>query len=57
MIGRPPLKAGPLAGVTIDHDAQRIDYFTEMGWDPETGVPNASTLEKLGLDFCIPVMK
>jgi len=56
MIGRPPLKSGPLAGVTVDHDTQRREYFAAMGWDSETGVPHPETLKRLGLDFCAAEM-
>ena len=56
MVGQPPLTAGPLAGVTVDHAAQRKDYFAEMGWDEETGVPREKTLKDLKLEFCIPDM-
>jgi aldehyde:ferredoxin oxidoreductase len=51
MVGSPPLKAGPLQGVTVDLDTQVRDYLEAMGWDAETGVPNKETLEGLGLDF------
>ena len=57
MIGKPPLKAGPIAGVTVDVETQNREYFAEMGWDPETGVPRADTLRRLSLDFCIPDME
>ena len=39
MAGRPPLAAGPLAGVTIDVDSLARDYRTAMGWDAHTGCP------------------
>lgn len=51
ILGRPPLEAGPVAGVTIDLDTQVKDYCRAMGWDPDTGVPTPETLEKLGLEF------
>ena len=56
MIGRPPFKAGPVADITVDVETQNREYFAEMGWDPESGIPKAETLKKLGLDFCIPDM-
>jgi aldehyde:ferredoxin oxidoreductase len=49
MLGRPPLKEGPLAGVTIDVDSLAREYRQAMGWDAETGVPAKDTLQKLGL--------
>jgi len=49
MSGRPPQREGPLAGVTIDVDSLARDYRRAMGWDAETGVPEAATLKRLGL--------
>jgi aldehyde:ferredoxin oxidoreductase len=49
MAGRPPLAAGPLAGVTIDVDSLARGYRTAMGWNAETGIPTKETLDKLGL--------
>jgi len=49
MIGRPPQREGPLAGVTIDPDSLARDYRQAMGWDAETGVPAEETLERLRL--------
>lgn len=51
LLGKPPLEAGPVAGVTIDIDTQVRDYLAAMGWDTQTGVPSRETLESLGLDF------
>ena len=56
MLGRPPLAKGPVAGITIDAETQNAEYFSEMGWDPETGIPTETTLQRLGLDFCIADM-
>jgi len=49
MIGKPPLAAGPVAGVTIDIDTLVKEYHQAMGWDEKTGVPARERLEKLGL--------
>jgi aldehyde:ferredoxin oxidoreductase len=51
IIGRPPLEAGPLKGVTVDIDRQIRDFLEAMGWDTATGVPKKETLRELGLDF------
>jgi len=51
LIGSPPLKSGPLAGVTVDLDTQVREYLEAMGWDTETGAPTEETLRGLGLDF------
>lgn len=53
--GDPPLKKGPIAGVTIDNDAQVKAYFDAMGWNPDTGVPRRDVLERLGLEFALDV--
>ncbi len=37
--GRPPLAQGPLAGRELPIEAMVRNYWREMGWDPETGVP------------------
>ncbi|MEW6357532.1 MAG: aldehyde ferredoxin oxidoreductase family protein [Planctomycetota bacterium] len=51
VIGRPPLKDGPLADVTVDHKLQIKEYLQAMGWDTRTGKPKKATLKKLGLEF------
>jgi aldehyde:ferredoxin oxidoreductase len=42
---------GPAKGIGIAEHWENIrsNYYREMGWDPETGKPLPSTLEKLGL--------
>ena len=49
MAGIPPKDEGPLAGITIDTDTLASEYHKAMGWDPETGQPIETTLERLGL--------
>jgi aldehyde:ferredoxin oxidoreductase len=49
MIGDPPLKAGPLKGITIDLQTLRGEYLEKMGWDPKTGKPSQKRLEELGI--------
>jgi aldehyde:ferredoxin oxidoreductase len=49
MAGLPPQKDGPTAGVTIDIDNLAREYRQAMGWDPVSGKPHKSTLEKLGI--------
>ena len=48
ILGKPPLKKGPLKGITIDADADTREYFETIGWDTETGKPNRERLEELG---------
>jgi aldehyde:ferredoxin oxidoreductase len=48
--GRPPLTAGPLAGVTIDQDAVNREFLEAMEWDLETTRPSDEKLVALGLE-------
>lgn len=48
-LGMPPLTEGPHKGLQIDLTAMRRHYWEAIGWDPETGIPKAKTLEALGL--------
>ena len=38
-----------VANVTLDVDSLAREYRQAMGWDPDSGQPEESTLEKLGL--------
>jgi aldehyde:ferredoxin oxidoreductase len=42
---------GPINGTGImpHWDEMLRNYYTLMGWDPETGIPIRETLENLGL--------
>jgi len=48
-VGKPPLKEGPLANVSIDDDTMIKDYLKAMDWDMNTTEPSARKLEELGL--------
>ncbi|MDY6892111.1 MAG: aldehyde ferredoxin oxidoreductase family protein [Chloroflexota bacterium] len=48
--GVPPLKEGPLAGVTIDVDNLSKELCEFMDWDLETGKPSKDKLVSLGMD-------
>ncbi|QSX09117.1 aldehyde ferredoxin oxidoreductase family protein [Alkalibacter rhizosphaerae] len=50
-VGKPPLTAGPLEGVTVDNERLGENFFEHVGWDKETGKPSKEVLEQLGLDF------
>jgi aldehyde:ferredoxin oxidoreductase len=50
LLGKPPLKEGPLAGVTMDEDALFKEYLTAVDWDLETAKPNKKKLQELGLE-------
>ena len=47
--GRPPLKAGPVANVTLDDDTMNKEYLKTMDWDTTTTRPSARKLQELGL--------
>jgi aldehyde:ferredoxin oxidoreductase len=49
ILGKPPLKRGPLAGVTLDNEALLEDYYRNLQWDPATGRPTDERLNQLGL--------
>jgi len=49
LLGKPPFKVGPNAGVTVDDKTMIQDYFKEMQWDPETGKPGKKRMAELGL--------
>ncbi len=49
VLGRPPKKEGPLAGVTIDEDTLVKEYLAAMDWDQVTAKPSRKKLEELGL--------
>jgi len=49
VLGKPPLKAGPVAGVTIDEDTMIKEYLTAVDWDLKTATPSKKKLLELGL--------
>jgi aldehyde:ferredoxin oxidoreductase len=52
-VGKPPMKEGPLAGVSIDDDTMIKDYLKAMDWDQNTTRPSARKLKELGLSSLI----
>jgi aldehyde:ferredoxin oxidoreductase len=46
--GHPPLDDGPTAGVTIDLALQNRAFYEAMHWDPQTGLPAAQRIQKVG---------
>ena len=48
-VGRPPLKEGPVANVTLDDDTMNKDYLMAMDWDLNTTKPSVKKLQELGL--------
>jgi aldehyde:ferredoxin oxidoreductase len=53
MAGRPTQSEGPVAGVSLDVDSLAREYRQAMGWDVQSGKPENSTLETLGLSALI----
>ena len=50
MQGKPPLKNGPLKGVTLKTDEQVAMHWKAFGWDETTGHPLPETIESLGIN-------
>jgi aldehyde:ferredoxin oxidoreductase len=48
-IGEPVQVIGPNRGRSFDLGKMMRDYWDEIGWDPESGVPTPETIEELGL--------
>jgi len=48
-VGTPPLTEGPNRGRCFDLEKMMKDYWEEIGWDRETGIPTMKTIEELGL--------
>jgi aldehyde:ferredoxin oxidoreductase len=49
VLGKPPLKEGPVAGVTVDEDTMIKEYLAAMDWDLKTAKPSKKKLLELGL--------
>jgi len=50
VLGKPPLKEGPVAGVTVDEETMIREYLTAMDWDLKTTKPSKKKLVELGLE-------
>jgi aldehyde:ferredoxin oxidoreductase len=49
-LGLPPLREGANRGRSIALDGMIRDYYTAIGWHPQSGVPLPETLAELDLD-------
>jgi aldehyde:ferredoxin oxidoreductase len=47
---------GPHKDVVLDTETLEIEFLKECGWDTETCVPSAETLQRVGLDDLVPVL-
>ena len=54
--GKPPMKEGPLAGITIDEDTIYNEYLKSMDWDTKTTKPSKNKLLELGLEDVAKVL-
>ena len=50
VLGKPPLKAGPVRDIEVDEDTMIRDYLLAMGWDTKTALPSRERLLALGLE-------
>jgi aldehyde:ferredoxin oxidoreductase len=50
IIGKPPQKEGPLAGITVDEDTLDKEYLAAMDWDLKTAKPSKKKLLELNLE-------
>jgi aldehyde:ferredoxin oxidoreductase len=50
VLGRPPQKEGPVAGVTVDEDTMVKELLAVMDWDITTAKPSKKKLQELGLE-------
>ena len=51
-VGKPPMKEGPLKGITVDNEKLADNFYDYLGWDIETAVPPKEFIDNLGgLDF------
>ncbi len=51
VLGKPPMKEGPVANVTVDEDTMIKEYFNAMDWDLETAKPSMEKLQELDLGY------
>jgi len=52
-VGKPPINAGPLNGITVDNEKLADNFFSYLGWDLETTVPPRGFLEEQGGLECV----
>ena len=57
VIGNPPLKDGPLKGITVEYAEFYRKFCEKMGWDPKSGFPLRQTLNDLKLNFALKDIK
>jgi aldehyde:ferredoxin oxidoreductase len=48
VMGKPPQSKGANRGRSVDIEKMISDYYSQFGWDPETGKPTEESKAKLG---------
>jgi len=56
MMGIPPKKEGPRAGITLKKEEMFNELFEAADWDIDTGKPSKKKLLELGLDDVAAVL-
>jgi aldehyde:ferredoxin oxidoreductase len=56
LVGDPPKKAGPLAGITLDEKTLDGEFCAAMDWDERTAKPSKNKLLELGLEDVAQVL-
>jgi aldehyde:ferredoxin oxidoreductase len=56
IVGNPPKKEGPLAGVTLDQNLINREFLTAMDWDLETAKPSKEKLLELDMEDVAQVL-
>lgn len=46
-----PLPDGPNRGKVVPLEALKDEFYGACGWDPQTGIPRADTLQRLGIEL------
>ncbi len=46
-----PLPDGPNRGKVVPIETLKDDFYLTCGWDPQTGIPKAETLQRLGIEL------
>jgi len=50
LVGNPPQKEGPLAGITIDEEGLGREFLAAMDWDLDTAKPSRDKLVELNME-------
>jgi aldehyde:ferredoxin oxidoreductase len=56
LVGEPPLTDGNVKDITVDYKTMAKEFLEYVGWDTQTTVPSAASLQELGMDFLVDDM-